>query len=253
MVDEDDSTQQSQSAITDEITATLRLLRLLAKHGAQLYDVFEENLVDINVRPWANIIPQLFARLDHPEQPVQSLIADLLCKIGEQSPQLIVFHCVVGSNSAHNSLVQRKLLRHIGEALTRSHPELVTQVQHLVRELERVTVLWEEIWYKKIMAGVPELKSALQDLTEQYQGLEVISGLGPEDKHTVMYDNYQQTVIPLLATFESLQDSNARPESNHERWFISAFRDRIQDALESLRSPKSWGNMYEGLAKLKEV
>ncbi|GJJ73027.1 serine/threonine-protein kinase SMG1 [Entomortierella parvispora] len=253
VLEEDDSTQQSQSAITDEITATLRLLRLLAKHGAQLYDVFKENLVDINVRPWANIIPQLFARLDHPEQPVQSLIADLLCKIGDQSPQLIVFHCVVGSNSAHNSLVQRKLLRHIGEALTRTHPELVTQVQHLVRELERVTVLWEEIWFKKIMSGVPELKAALQDLTEQYQGLEVISGLGPEEKHTVMYDNYQQTVIPLLATFESLQDSNARPESNHERWFISAFRDRIQDALESMRSPKSWSNMYEGLAKLKEI
>ncbi|KAG0055166.1 Serine/threonine-protein kinase smg1 [Gryganskiella cystojenkinii] len=253
MVDDDDTTQQSQSVITDEITATLRLLRLLAKHGGQLYDIFEENLVDINVRPWANIIPQLFARLDHPEKPVQSLIADLLCKIGEESPQLIVFHCVVGSNSAHNSLVQRKLLRHIGEALIKSHPELVSQVQHLVRELERVTVLWEEIWYKKIMSGVPEIKSAIQDLTEQYQGLELISGLGPQDKHTVMSDNYQQTVIPLLATFESLQDSNAQPESNHERWFLSSFRDRIQDALDSLRSPKSWGNMYEGLAKMKEI
>ncbi|KAF9960667.1 Serine/threonine-protein kinase smg1 [Mortierella alpina] len=243
----------SQSAISDEITATLRLLRLLAKHGGQLYDAFHENLVDINVSPWTNIIPQLFARLDHPEKPVQSLIADLLCKIGDQYPQLIVFHCVVGANSAHNTPCQRRLLGVIGEHLIKSHPELVSQVRHLIRELERITVLWEEVWYKKIMTGLPELKSTLQELTEQYQGLDTISGLGPEDKDAVMSDNYQQSVIPLLATFESLQDAHARPESNHERWFISTYRDKIQAALDSLRSPKSWGNLFEGLTMLKEI
>ncbi|KAG0198674.1 Serine/threonine-protein kinase smg1 [Mortierella sp. GBA30] len=243
----------SQSAISDEITATLRLLRLLAKHGGQLYDAFHENLVDINVSPWTNIIPQLFARLDHPEKPVQSLIADLLCKIGDQYPQLIVFHCVVGANSAHNTSCQRRLLGVISEFLMKSHPDLVSQVRHLIRELERVTVLWEEVWYKKIMMGLPELKSTLQELTEQYQGLDTISGLGPDDKNAVMSDNYHQSVIPLLATFESLQDANARPESNHERWFISAFRDRIQSALDCLRTPKAWNNLFEGFTMLKEI
>ncbi|KAF9949050.1 Serine/threonine-protein kinase smg1 [Mortierella alpina] len=243
----------SQSAISDEITATLRLLRLLAKHGGQLYDAFHENLVDINVSPWTNIIPQLFARLDHPEKPVQSLIADLLCKIGDQYPQLIVFHCVVGANSAHNTPCQRRLLGVISEFLIKSHPELVSQVRHLIRELERITVLWEEVWYKKIMTGLPELKNTLQELTEQYQGLDTISGLGPEDKDAVMSDNYQQSVIPLLATFESLQDAHARPVSNHERWFMSTYRDKIQAALDSLRSPKSWSNLFEGLNMLKEI
>ncbi|KAF9558938.1 Serine/threonine-protein kinase smg1 [Mortierella alpina] len=243
----------SQSAVSAEITATLRLLRLLAKHGGQLYDAFHENLVNINVSPWTNIIPQLFARLDHPEKPVQSLIADLLCKIGDQYPQLIVFHCVVGANSAHNTPCQRRLLGVIGEFLIKSHPELVSQVRHLIRELERITVLWEEVWYKKIMTGMPELRSTLQELTEQYQGLDTISGLGPEDKDAVMSDNYQQSVIPLLATFESLQDAHARPESNHERWFISTYRDKIQAALDSLRSPKSWSNLFEGLTLLKDI
>ncbi|KAI1319718.1 hypothetical protein EDD11_003412 [Mortierella claussenii] len=250
---EEAEVQVSQSAVSDEITATLRLLRLLAKHGGQLYDTFHENLVDINVSPWTNIIPQLFARLDHPEKPVQTLIVDVLCKIGERYPQLIVFHCVVGANSSHNSPCQRRLLRTIGDYLSRSHHELVVQVQHLIRELERVTVLWEEVWYKKIMMSLPELKSTLHELTEQYQGLEAIAGLGPEDKNAVMSDNYQQSIIPLLATFESLQDAHAYPESNHERWFISTFRDRIQAALDCLRSPKVWTNLFEGLAMLKEV
>ncbi|KAF9298818.1 Serine/threonine-protein kinase smg1 [Mortierella antarctica] len=250
----EESTEEiSQSAISDEITATLRLLRLLAKHGGQLYEAFHENLTDINVGPWTNIIPQLFARLDHPEKPVQSLIANLLCKIGEQSPQLIVFHCVVGANSAHNSAVQRDLLLHIGEFLTKSHPELVSQVQHLIRELERITVLWEEVWCKKIMTVVPELKTTLQELTDQYQGLESIAGLGIEDKDAVMSDNYQQSVIPILATLESLQESNANPETKHEKWFVSTYGARICSALNALRTPKAWDNMFEGLGLLKEI
>ncbi|KAI8603620.1 hypothetical protein EDD21DRAFT_23420 [Dissophora ornata] len=250
---EEDEADIPQSAVSDEITATLRLLRLLAKHGGQLYDTFHENLVSINVSPWANIIPQLFARLDHPEKPVQDLIADLLCKIGEQYPQLIVFHCVVGANSAHNSTCQRRLLGFIGDFLNKSHPELVLQVQHLIQELERVTVLWEEVWQKKIMVSLPELKNTLQELTEQYQGLDAIAGLGAEDKDAVMSDNYQQSVIPLLTTLQSLQDSHAHPESNHERWFFSTFRDRIQVALDCLRSPKSWSNLFEGVVLLKEI
>ncbi|KAG0025245.1 Serine/threonine-protein kinase smg1 [Podila clonocystis] len=250
----EESTEEiSQSAISDEITATLRLLRLLAKHGGQLYEAFHENLADINVGPWTNIIPQLFARLDHPEKPVQSLIANLLCKIGEQSPQLIVFHCVVGANSAHNSAIQRDMLLHIGEFLTKSHPELVSQVQHLIRELERITVLWEEVWCKKIITVIPELKTTLQELTDQYQGLESIAGLGIEDKDAVMSDNYQQSVIPILATLESLQESNANPETKHEKWFVSTYGAKIRSALNALRAPKAWNNLFEGLGLLKEI
>ncbi|KAF9175596.1 hypothetical protein BGX20_003599 [Mortierella sp. AD010] len=251
--DEQAEVEISQSAVSDEITATLRLLRLLAKHGGQLYDTFHENLIDINVGPWVSIIPQLFARLDHPEKPVQSLITDLLCKIGEQFPQLIVFHCVVGANSAHNSACQRRLLGLIGDFLNKSHPALVSQVQHLIRELGRITVLWEEVWHKKIMVSLSELKNVLHELTDQYQGLDAIAGLGPEDKNTVMSDNYRQSVMPLLVTFESLLDSNAHPESNHERWFNLTFRDRIRAALDSLRSPKAWNNLFEGFAMLKEI
>ncbi|KAF9910745.1 hypothetical protein BX616_010795, partial [Lobosporangium transversale] len=245
--------QISQSAVSDEITATLRLLRLLAKHGGQLYDTFHQNLADINVSPWTNIIPQLFARLDHPERPVQSLIVDLLCKIGEQYPQLIVFHCVVGANSAHNSACQRRLLRSIGDFLNKSHPELVLQVQHLIRELERVTVLWEEVWYKRIMVSLPELKNALQELTEQYQRLDTVAGLETEDRKTVMSDNYEQTITPLLAPLDSLLESNSYPESDHERWFVSTFREKILIALDALKSPRAWNNLFEGLTKLKEV
>jgi len=231
----------------------LRLLRLLAKHGGQLYDCFDDRLAGINVTPWANIIPQLFARLDHPELRVQSLIAGLLCKIGAQYPQLIVFHATVGVKSEHNSPCQRRLLRQVGDFLDKSRPDLVLQVKDLIRELERITVLWEEVWYKKVMTGLSELKTTLQELTEQYHGLDTMSGLGAEDKHAVMSDNYHQSVIPLLVPFETLLEQNSRPESNHERRFISTYRNRILAALDRLRSPKAWNNLFEGFNLLRDI
>ncbi|KAF9364732.1 hypothetical protein BGX34_000626 [Mortierella sp. NVP85] len=244
---------QSSSSESNEITATLRLLRLLAKHGGQLYDCFDDRLAGINVTPWANIIPQLFARLDHPELRVQSLIAGLLCKIGAQYPQLIVFHATVGVKSEHNSPCQRRLLGQVGDFLDKSRPDLVLQVKDLIRELERITVLWEEVWYKRIMTGLSELKTTLQELTEQYHGLDTMSGLGAEDKHAVMSDNYHQSVIPLLVPFETLLEQNSRPESKHERWFISTYRNRILAALDRLRSPKAWNNLFEGFNLLRDI
>lgn len=42
------------------------------------------------------IIPQLFARLNHPDKYVQTKVANLLCRIAKNSPQLIVYPTVVG-------------------------------------------------------------------------------------------------------------------------------------------------------------
>ncbi|KAG0259388.1 Serine/threonine-protein kinase smg1 [Actinomortierella ambigua] len=247
--------EPASSVVSDEITATLRLLRLLAKHGGQLHDLYAENLKDINVHPWTNIIPQLFARLDHPEASVQSLIADLLRQIGEQSPQLIVFHCVVAANSAHNSAIQKELMAKIHIHLKQRHPTLVEEVVRLLRELERVTVLREETWYRKLVGLLPEIRAKLQSLTEQYQELSHIKGLAVEEKDMVMSDNYQRSLQPVLSQFDKLRDETlaASTESNHERWFVDTFGGRIRNALRYLSSPNDWSNLFYAFSLLKEI
>ncbi|KAG0239164.1 Serine/threonine-protein kinase smg1 [Actinomortierella wolfii] len=247
--------EPASPVVSDEITATLRLLRLLAKHGGQLHDLYAENLKDINVHPWTNIIPQLFARLDHPEASVQSLLADLLCQIGEQCPQLIVFHCVVAANSAHNSAIQKELMAKIQIHLKQRHPTLVEEVVRLLRELDRVTVLWEETWYRKLAGLLPEVRAKLQSLTEQYQELNHIAGLAVDEKDMVMSDNYQRTLQPILSQFDRLWEETLTvpAESNHERWFADTFGGRIKNALRYLSSPNDWSNLFYAFNLLKEI
>ncbi|XP_054706809.1 serine/threonine-protein kinase SMG1-like [Uloborus diversus] len=81
----------------DNVTATLRLLRLVVKHASELRDVLEDGLADTPTAPWRGIIPQLFSRLNHPEPYVRQSISDLLCRVAQGAPHLIVFPAVVGS------------------------------------------------------------------------------------------------------------------------------------------------------------
>ena len=49
--------------------ATLRLLRLLVKHGAALDDLFRAGVAHTPARPWRAIVPQLLARLGQAARP----------------------------------------------------------------------------------------------------------------------------------------------------------------------------------------
>lgn len=48
---------------------------------------------------WRDIIPQLFSRLNHPVRMVRNRISELLCRIAEDYPHLIIYPAVVGSGS----------------------------------------------------------------------------------------------------------------------------------------------------------
>ena len=80
--------------------STLRLLRLLVKHAWELRNILEDGLAATPTAPWKGIIPQLFSRLSHPEAYVRQSISDLLCRVAEDAPHLIVYPAVVGSSTA---------------------------------------------------------------------------------------------------------------------------------------------------------
>ncbi|XP_075244893.1 serine/threonine-protein kinase SMG1-like [Convolutriloba macropyga] len=78
------------------VTATLRLLRLLVNHASELKDCLETGLKITPTKPWCVIIPQLFSRLNHPEAYVRKSVTDLLKRIANSMPQLVVYPVIVG-------------------------------------------------------------------------------------------------------------------------------------------------------------
>jgi PI-3-kinase-related kinase SMG-1 len=78
-----------------DINASLRLLRLLAKHSGGLKSVLEDGLRNSSVTAWLEIVPQLFSRLHHPEPYVRTAITELLERIAEErqsASKSAIFH-----------------------------------------------------------------------------------------------------------------------------------------------------------------
>jgi len=74
------------------------------KHAVELQDLLEEELPSTPPLAWQGIIPQLFSRLNHPERYVRTRLAELLCRIAQTAPNLIIFPAVVGSAAGANRI-----------------------------------------------------------------------------------------------------------------------------------------------------
>ena len=89
------SAQSSQNE--GNISATLRILKILIKYATELKDDLQKGLAKTPTQPWLLTIPQLFCRLNHPEAYVRQSISELLCRIARDFPHLIIYPAVVGS------------------------------------------------------------------------------------------------------------------------------------------------------------
>ena len=79
-----------------DVTATLRLLRLLVKYAIELKVELEAGFLTTPTKPWKGIIPQLFSRLNHPDNNVRQSVLSLLCRVGADTPHYIIYPAVVG-------------------------------------------------------------------------------------------------------------------------------------------------------------
>ncbi len=62
--------------------------------------------------PVPGIIPQLFSRLNHPEAYVRQSVSELLCRVAQDAPHLIVYPAVVGCSTQHMDM---KIVNRDGE------------------------------------------------------------------------------------------------------------------------------------------
>jgi PI-3-kinase-related kinase SMG-1 len=237
----------------DTITASLRLLRLLVRHGLELKELFAANFGGTPTAAWQRIIPQLFARLAHPSEYVQSEVLKLLCRIGEDSPNLIVYPSVVGLNSAsgasavdgdtpreETTVNAHQNLSKIVQSISAHSPVLVDQIKEMIMELKRITVLWEEQWIDGLMQRTADVNRRLQRLKEEADRVSENKTLRLSEKRRLLREKHAAILKPVLVSLESLQRRTLAQgaTSPHEVSFLRLYGPRIEAALEMLRNPK---------------
>uniref|UniRef100_A0A7E4VT79 non-specific serine/threonine protein kinase n=1 Tax=Panagrellus redivivus TaxID=6233 RepID=A0A7E4VT79_PANRE len=178
------STAHPNPGSIDTVTATLRILHALVTHPELFHGAIGGDtwLSLTNVRLWTAVIPQLFARLNHPNNVVRKVICDLLSRIGSLAPHAICFPAIVGAyfsksislststeapgiavgqlespyeleedvpeavdpkqDSSRMSAACLTLVEH----LSANYPKLVADVTLFIKELTRINMLHEEKW-----------------------------------------------------------------------------------------------------------
>ncbi|KAJ6638202.1 Serine/threonine-protein kinase Smg1, partial [Pseudolycoriella hygida] len=254
------------------VTATLRLLRLIVKHALGLQEVLESGLASTPTNPWKVIIPQLFSRLNHHEPYVRKRVSELLCRLAQDSPHLIIFPAVVGSDQEKQMDITDISLASIDldhdeeerndsntgltscfnsllDILVKQTPETVHQVQLLVRELKRVTLLWDELWLVALNQAYSE---CTKRLTTFESDLKKMSDSEQNEKLSVLSKKYKLLMKPVVFVMERLQEiTGVRPETNNERLFQEKYSTIIAETIAALQADFNLANPNESWTKFK--
>ena len=231
----------------DEVTATLRLLRIFVRYGVALESVFVDSFLDTPIDPWKNVISQLFSRLMHPEPVVRKEISSLIVRIGEANPHLVIYS-IFDDSSEHSQstdLPSNESFEKIRDCMARSNPKLTSETFAWIKELQRITVVWEEFWVMGLDKLKVELNTRHLKLQKDAKRIKDNSSISTAEKEQILESTTSNLFRPVLYQFERLcQDTIFRsPETPHENEFIQKYGDLIAKAHQELISEISFGNI----------
>eukprot|EP00755_Sulcionema_specki_P008190 Sspe_Gene.40257::Locus_19427_Transcript_1_1_Confidence_1.000_Length_7027::g.40257::m.40257/K07203/MTOR, FRAP, TOR; serine/threonine-protein kinase mTOR len=141
----------------------LRLLRIWFNFGGDpaVECAVKEGVDQIRVEMWLQVIPQIIARIDSPEEPIRRSIHELLLRIAEAHPQALVYPLAVCTCSppqdkepaAGGGEERRLCASKVLDKVREKFPRLVGQAELVAAELIRVAILWSEKWMDALEAA----------------------------------------------------------------------------------------------------
>ncbi|KAK4993720.1 phosphatidylinositol kinase-related protein kinase tor1 [Elasticomyces elasticus] len=191
---------------TSSLQDTLRLLTLWFAHGgySEVTSAVTEGFSSVSVDTWLEVIPQLIARINQPNEKVRVAVHNLLCEVGRSHPQALVYPLTVSMKS--DVKTRSRSAAAIMEAMRQHSPKLVTQADLVSHELVRIGVLWHEQWHE-----------GLEEASRLYFG-----------------DHDIQGMFKTLEPLHKMLDKG--PETLREISFIQSFGRDLQEARDWCQS-----------------
>ncbi|KAL6522620.1 Serine/threonine-protein kinase smg1 [Orobanche minor] len=219
------------------LRATLYLLHILVNYGFELADILEPALSKVPLLPWQEIAPQLFARLSsHPDKVVRMQLEKLLVMLAKLSPWSLIYPTLVDANSLEKEPSEE--LQKILAYLNRLYPRLVQDAQLMIKELENVTVLWEEMWLGTLQDLHADVMRRINLLKEEAARIAENTTLTHGEKHKINAAKYSAMMAPIVVVLERrLISTSRRPETPHELCFFEEYQEQIKSAVMKFKTP----------------
>eukprot|EP01133_Synstelium_polycarpum_P007489 gene7489-8762_t len=212
------------------IQTTLKIFDILVNHGPAHAETFERCFAKLpSAKPFMDTIPQLFARLGHPDKATSAAVAHIITRIGEEAPHRIAFPTLVAlaQGDAHPNAPQ---IATVHSALVAHAPVLVEETATLIRGLDAITILWDDSWQQLMEQCQAWLYGHMKVWTDEYNLLKKskVSNINSRLKRknlALLQPILDKINRLLLATILGVC---ATP---HEKWFASLHYEIINKVI----------------------
>eukprot|EP00981_Chlorochromonas_danica_P010478 scaffold3243_cov173-Ochromonas_danica.AAC.11 len=149
-------TRRFSSSVTQDMLCILSLWFTCGKHS-EVNAALQNGLQSVPLDNWLGVLPQLIARIDHPDQDTRMLLHNLLIRIGVKHAQALVYPLSVALKSPLGD--RKEAAESLMNSLRQHSNKLIDQALMVSQELVRIAILWEEKWHW-----------ALEEASRQYFG-----------------------------------------------------------------------------------
>lgn len=160
---------------------------------------------------------------------------------------IVVFLLANGLKKDHGlSLCIKSLL----STLSLQTPETVEQVKIFIKELRRITILWEEFWMHSLAQLYNEYSQIFNDFVEATKRCK--SSAKEKDLLNKKYDVITKYIVNDIEELAKVT-TKAVAITNHERSFQIKYTKIIESTIEDLKKPLNLSKPNESWMKLKQL
>ncbi|XP_028267220.1 serine/threonine-protein kinase SMG1 isoform X1 [Parambassis ranga] len=156
--------------------------------------------------------------------------------------------------SSQDQAMMQDCYSKIVEKLSLANPTMVLQVQQLVGELRRVTLLWDELWLGVLQQQHMLVLRRIQQLEDEVKRVQNNNTLRRDEKIAIMREKHSALMRPVVFALDHVCSiTSATAETPHETWFQQTYGDAITSAIERLRNPANPANPASSWLPFKQI
>ncbi|KAM9392172.1 serine/threonine-protein kinase SMG1 [Pholidichthys leucotaenia] len=156
--------------------------------------------------------------------------------------------------SSQDQAMMQDCYSKIVDKLSVANPTMVLQVQQLVGELRRITLLWDELWLGVLQQQHMHVLRRIQQLEDEVKRVQNNNTLRRDEKIAIMREKHSALMRPMVFALDHVCSITAAPaETPHETWFQQTYSDTITTALERLRNPVNPANPASSWLPFKQI
>uniref|UniRef100_A0A7N8X3L8 non-specific serine/threonine protein kinase n=1 Tax=Mastacembelus armatus TaxID=205130 RepID=A0A7N8X3L8_9TELE len=168
---------------------------------------------------------------------------------GQGAPAELATFC-----SSQDQAMMQDCYSKIVEKLSLANPTMVLQVQQLVGELRRVTLLWDELWLGVLQQQHMHVLRRIQQLEDEVKRVQNNNTLRRDEKIAIMREKHSALMRPVVFALDHVSSiTSAQAETPHETWFQRTYGEAITSALERLKNPTNPANPASSWLPFRQI